>query len=172
MINAGERAQFASGQSELSHSGVYSRARDCNEAVEFLFWVWGQDLQQRKRETFLSYGFHRFHNANQLGAKSMYCKCGGVGGFTCLWAFGMLRALPGEDAYFFKRGDLHPWLLPAQLPPNAHMRIEDIEKARTGYVPFVRLASSVRPLVSFAIQYEEWVSRRFGRELREICFKK
>lgn len=153
---------------------LHSRIRDCSEAVDFLFWAWGQDVQQRKRETFLRYGFQRFrfHDAKRLGAKSMYCRADESGGFVCLWAFGILSGHPGAPAGFYKRGDLHLWILQSLPLPNFYISVEELKKARTGYAPIARLDRAVRPLLTFALEYETWIKRHFGKELREQCFRK
>lgn len=158
--------------SNTGSSHFIASARDCCEAIEFLFWAWGQDLQQRKRETFLSYGFTRYHNSKLTGAKSMYCKSDDKGGFVCLWAFGILSALPGESAVFFKRGEARLWALSILHPPTTHLSLADLESARTEYLPSSRLAPLAQSMVAFVIQYEKWIESRFGRELREKCFKK
>jgi hypothetical protein len=156
----------------MEDAAHYSDAKDFVEAVEFLFWAWGQDLQLRKRETFLQFGFQRFHDPQQQGAKSMYWRHSEHGGFGCLWAFGMLRVIPGRASYVYKRGELRPWVLPPIRPPHAYIPVEELKDMRIGRAPLSMLKEAAGALLSFGMEYEDWVNQVFGSEFREVCFSK
>jgi hypothetical protein len=149
---------------------VTSRTRDWAKTMEFLFWAWGQDLQHKKRKTFLAYGFKRNPPPKQIGGKSMYMFHDSEIGFVCLWAFGIMAESRDGRCYFFKRGRIRPWVLsPFQSPPFDYVSLEQLKsrQVRANYTYQVDLIrEALSSILPFIVRYEAWIESQFGSEYR------
>jgi hypothetical protein len=152
-----------------------SRLRHYLEYTYAQFWIWGQDLQHQKKNTFLAYGFKRFPPPEPIGGKSMYVLTLGESRFLCLWAFGILIGAPNEPAFFIRRGSLRPKITyRISAAPLRYIALEELDAVRMEAKPelLARWEKHRKVLIGFLIRYEAWIETKLGQTYRVECLKR